>query len=79
MLKSLEQVDFPLSLNKSSVAIGNSFGASGDRYIRGRVDKACLRLTETATSEDTSSRRIGLVAELAEPYAVFLRNVKSGG
>lgn len=74
VIKSLEPAEFDLPLSRSSVAIGNSLGAAGHQYIRGRVDKACFRLTE-ASAEQTPPRRINLVAELAEPYAVFLRNV----
>jgi hypothetical protein len=75
IIKNLRRQVFNLPLRQSTVAIGNSIGASGDRYIRGRVDKACLRLTSADLAGDEGEqRRIGLVAEIAEPFAVFVRN-----
>jgi hypothetical protein len=59
-------------------------GTRGSQYIRGRVDKACLQIVgETASAhpevvpeeETGEAKHIGLVAELASPYAVYVRNV----
>lgn len=75
-IKRLRREEFELPLDRTRVAIGNSMGAIGSKYIAGRVDKACLEITnETAiAAEETSTVHIGLVAELVEPYAVYLRN-----
>jgi hypothetical protein len=72
-VKDLRPEEFELPLENTRVAIGRSRGASGSRYIKGRVDKACLEITaDTATSGPTI--HIGIVAELVEPYAVYVRN-----
>jgi hypothetical protein len=76
VIKELEKQEFELPLKQTRVAVGNSQGRSGDLYISGRVDKACLEVMDEAevTASDAKSIHIGLVAKLAEPYAVFLRN-----
>ena len=45
--------------------------------MSGRVDKACLELDDNVNvppAPDEKVTPIGLVAELCDPYAVFLRN-----
>jgi hypothetical protein len=77
-IKNLRQEDFALPLARSHVAVGPSQGRKGNEYVLGRVDKACLSLDEGADVPLPPEERvvqIGLVAELCEPYAVFLRNV----
>ncbi|TCS37910.1 hypothetical protein EDC30_103202 [Paucimonas lemoignei] len=76
-IKELRREELILPLNKAQVAVGNSQGRLGHRYIGGRVDKACLELTDTIVAPpepDDPVVKISLVAELCEPYAVFLRN-----
>ena len=73
VVKSLRKEKFDLPLARTRVAIGNSMGAIGSRYVAGRVDKACLEIVETAT-EEAKDVPIRLVAELIDPYAVYLRN-----
>jgi hypothetical protein len=77
VVKNLHREEFDLPLSATKVAVGNSMGAAGSKYISGRVDKACLEVTEEISSvtQNAPSVRIGLVAELAEPYAVYLRNL----
>ena len=77
VIKNLHEEEFELPLSATRVALGNSMGASGATYINGRVDKACLEVTQDLDAVPPDERRmhIGLVAELAEPYAVYLRNV----
>jgi len=84
VIKNLRKDDFDLPLSLTQVALGNSMGSPGSSYIKGRVDKACLQVigdsTETGTEGNTEieaedARHIGLVAELAEPYAVYVRNI----
>lgn len=74
-IRDLKQSDFPLALDCSEVAIGRSQGRSGHQYIQGRVDKACLVVNKEASEgQRDNQKHISLVAELVEPYAVFLRN-----
>ena len=76
-IKELRREEFILPLNKTQVAVGDSQGRSGHQYVRRRVDKACLQLTDEVTAPldaDDLSVKIDLVAELCEPYAVLLRN-----
>lgn len=76
-IKSLRETDLLLPLARSHVAVGRSMGKNGRAYVSGRVDKACLELEEgvqVPPAPDEKVAPIGLVAELCEPYAVFLRN-----
>lgn len=76
-IKGLRREHLTLPLAKSAVAIGKSKGMPGLKYISGRVDKACLELTEGVDlppAPDEKFIQIDLVAELCDPYAVFLKN-----
>jgi hypothetical protein len=44
VINDLREEEFELPLAQTRVAIGSSTGRRGDRYIRGRVDKACLEV-----------------------------------
>lgn len=75
-IKGLRQEEFELPLARTSVAVGNSKGRLGSAYIQGRADKACLELLENADippEPDEARVKINLVAELCEPYAVFVK------
>lgn len=76
VLKDLREETFELALSSTRVAVGNYKGKPGSSYISGRVDKACLELPEVGetTSEPGPVVRISLVAEVAPPYALFVRN-----
>jgi hypothetical protein len=84
VIKELQKADFNLRLDATRVALGNSMGRSGQKYIQGRVDKACLEVVAAAGHEETASvegirmpvQHIGLVATLASPFAVYVRNTK---
>lgn len=71
-IRNLREEAFELPLSQTRVAIGPTTGRRGDRYIKGHVDKACLEVTE-APEEDDAVVEIRLVADLVEPYAVFVR------
>lgn len=77
-IKDLHQEQFILPLDKTIVAVGNSKGRLGNKYIAGRVDKACLDFSEQidipSEPGEATDIRISLVAELCDPYAVFLKN-----
>ena len=74
VVTTLDPIDAVLSLSDTVVGIGNKHGVSGDQYIRGHVDKACLVYSPGA-GQPTRRDDIALClsAELAEPYAVVLR------
>jgi hypothetical protein len=79
VIKNLRQEEHTIPLNQTRVAVGPSRGRLGTRYIRGRVDKACLEVIEEPelTNEPGNDLvNINLVADLVEPYAVFLRDHK---
>ena len=80
VIESLEPSDITLNLSSTKVPIGPSSGRSGAKYVKGRVDKACLEIL--SNDEDLVDEResntydvhIRLIAKMREPYAVFLRN-----
>lgn len=74
-LGELREEEFELPLARTRVAIGNSQGRRGDKYIGGRVDKACLEVvTEDAAGGTGPSAKIRFVARLVEPYAVLVKS-----
>ena len=72
-IKNLREEKFELPLERTCVALGNQRGRRGDLYVQGRVDKACLEVVDDSAAETHEPAEIGLVAELVEPYAVFVR------
>ncbi|MGW7424467.1 hypothetical protein ACWGJB_31300 [Streptomyces sp. NPDC054813] len=72
-IESLEQVDETLNLADTQVAVGRSRGRNGRDYVQGRVDKACLELSNIGGAE-AKEVRIGLTATIVAPHAVLLRN-----
>ena len=75
-IRNLRKAGLELPLARTKVALGNSMGAQGDRYIAGRVDKACLEVTQEIDVVPMPESRvhIGLIADVVEPYAVYVRN-----
>ena len=71
-IRDLRPTDSTLVLGDTRVALGSSMGRTGDIYVNGRVDKACLDVVGEGTGKRTVE--IGLVADLVEPFAVFLRS-----
>lgn len=78
VIKNIQETEIDLALSETVVASGNSSGLVGSKYIKGRVDKACLMIAGHQPGQDIEDRivKIGLVAEVVEPYAVFVRNVR---
>ena len=72
-IKDLHEERLELPLAQTRVAVGNSLGRRGDEYIKGRVDKACLEVTEEPLGNEPVVVDIDLVAELIDPFAVFVR------
>jgi hypothetical protein len=78
VIRNLRKEEFDLMLSKTKVALGTSMGAVGSKYISGRVDKACLEVTDNShgnVEDQEAVRHIGLVAEIVKPYAVYVRNI----
>lgn len=76
-IKDLHYEEIDLPLEKAEVAIGECEGRVGTNYIKGRVDKACLRLRndiEAPIADGERVVKISLLAEMCSPYAVFLKN-----
>ena len=71
-IKDLHETSATLALDGTAVALGNSQGRSGNAYLRGHVDKACLEVV--ADPHEGELVQIDLVAELVEPYAVILKS-----
>ena len=78
VIQKLHQEQFSLPLNQTRVPVGRSMGKLGSSYIQGRVDKACLEMIDepVRSNEEVRERPISLVAELHDPYAVFLRGYR---
>lgn len=75
VIKDLRREEFKLPLDRTAVALGNSLGVPGGKYISGRVDKACLTISDNDDNRGPARTvQIGLIAEIVEPYAVFVRN-----
>jgi hypothetical protein len=84
LIEDLHEEDFELPLAQTRVAVGNSMGRAGNRYIKGRVDKACLEIADrpelvNSNDEGVKDRHISLVAKIRAPYAVFLRKFREKG
>lgn len=71
VLKNLEAIDLDIPLSDTTVGVGRMVGVTGDKYIRGHVDKACL--VYQPSDQQDKIIHMSLAAELAEPYAVVLR------
>lgn len=76
VIDQLHPDKFTLPLDQTRVPVGPSMGRLGSRYVKGRVDKACLEVLEKPELNNEAPQRdisIGLVARMIDPYAVFLR------
>lgn len=76
IIDELREERFTLPLDQTRVPVGPSTGRLGSRYVKGRVDKACLEVLnapELSNEADLNEREINLLARLKDPYAVFLR------
>ncbi|MAM40599.1 MAG: hypothetical protein DI637_01750 [Citromicrobium sp.] len=73
MIKDLREHEDELDLAATRVGVGRNEGRLGSRYVQGQADKACLLVTEPElVNEERRPVKIDLVAELVDPYAVFL-------
>ncbi len=79
VIDDLREVDATLPLDQVRVPVGPSTGRIGSKYIKGKVDKACFEVLAAPIPQNNQApveRRIGWVATLRPPYAVFLRNFR---
>jgi hypothetical protein len=69
------QCALPLDFQSFVVAIGDSINCPLHKYIRHRVDKACAQrnLEQSGTVLSGAQTTIFWIAEIVEPYAVFLQ------
>jgi hypothetical protein len=77
VLDKLRIEEFDLDLGELQVGIGPSRGRTADRYLAGQADKGCFLYTPRESrmmQEEQTLKRIGLVAQVKAPYAVFLKN-----
>ena len=72
VFKALECVEEKLNLADYEIAVGQNAGRGATEYLRGRVDKACLRRRE-CNRHTVVAKNISLIGTLASPYAVYLR------
>lgn len=70
-ITNLRETDEELPLDATAVAVGQSAGKEGSKYIQGHVDKACLHVVPRVG--DGRVARIKLEADLIDPWAVFVR------
>lgn len=73
ILSEIRPGDLIFPANDYSVGIGPSQGKLASEYLRGHVDKGCFTRRIDAQSSSDKIRQIGYVAEMADPYAVFLK------
>lgn len=77
VLDELRLEEFDVDLGELEVGVGPSRGRKADKYIVGQSDKGCFLYSPRqvlVAPEDRAIKRIGLVARVKAPYAVFVRN-----
>jgi len=73
VIDSLDETEVAVHLDQTRVGIGRLMGNTGDSYLRGRVDKACLIYSPDLPSIGSPEIKLVLSARLAAPYAVILK------
>lgn len=73
VIDSLDVTDMTVHLNQTKVGVGPLAGNTGDSYLRGRVDKACLFYAPELPDLEGPEVKLVLSARLAAPYAVLLK------
>lgn len=72
VINNLQKCDFYINLSEYEIAIGNSKGKNLAEYLNGRVDKACASKINN-TNEEIRKIKIVMVAELLNPYSIFVK------
>jgi hypothetical protein len=70
--KNLEPIQKQIDLSMYGVSVGPSRGKALSDYLKYRVDKACATLSDEPLPS-TKLTDISYVAEIVNPYSVFLR------
>lgn len=82
VLDEITPESFFVDTSSTIVGIGPSRGKTGDNYMKGRTDKACLigDIDKSHIVEDENHnkavKKISFAAKLQAPYAVMLRGKK---
>lgn len=71
--RDLRKEDVWIDLNMYRVACGKQSGVRLSEYIRYRIDKACAVYDTASFPTKNTLVKISYVADLKEPYAVFVR------
>ncbi|AZD05462.1 hypothetical protein C4K26_0021 [Pseudomonas chlororaphis] len=77
VLDELRLDEFEVNLNDFEVGLGQSRGKAASEYLKGQNDKGCLIYHEPHVPpppEEQIVKRIGLIARVKPPFAVFLKN-----
>jgi hypothetical protein len=78
VLDELRLDEFEIDLGELEVGIGPSLGRKAHHYMLGQVDKGCFKHVPREVPVAPGERvikKIGLVARVKAPYAVFVRNL----
>lgn len=77
VLDELKIEEFEVDLGELEVGIGRNRGRKADTYLIGQADKGCFIYAprhEQVGPTERVLKKIGLVARVKAPYAVFVRN-----
>ena len=77
VLDELNMEEFDVDIGELEVGVGPSRGRRADKYLIGQADKGCFVYSSRKAliaPEEKVIKRIGLVARLKPPFAVFVRN-----
>lgn len=74
VLDEIVPEQFEIPMEAYEIACGEKAGTPASSYIRGHVDKACLRINMNRLVDmPEKKRQISFVARMKEPYAVFVK------
>jgi hypothetical protein len=71
--KNIREVSWTVDLNEYEIATGPKEGKPLGEYIKYRINKGCARLRHEYKSGPPRYTQIAYIADLVEPYCVFLR------
>jgi len=75
ILDKIEPVDLEVNLAEFEVGVGPSRGKAADEYLKGRIDKACLKKRESGIAViEAKIHKVSFTANLIDPFAVLLRS-----
>src|ERR1044071_848395 len=75
VLDEITPADFEIDTRDYLIGAGPSLGKNAAAYMKGHIDKACLRAPDTpvASTSAPKVKRINLTARLIKPYAVLVK------